>query len=756
MKRSSSFIFLFLSFILFGILLVAATEFIDNNQGDFGNGTFSQTFFNTTIGAVQLNTSAVFLQGNFTSRIFDAGSIITVWNNISWLSNAIGDLPDNNVVETNFENDNADMTGNIILLHQNQVAGNNSPDTSGNDNNATATNMEDGDWVTGIVGNAIDFGGTDEFMDMGAIGDFSDTDSFGYEFWFKTTTSAAQLMLTKQLNSGTFRGYNTFIETGKIKTSLVNTNGVSNRIFKETTLTFNDGTWHHYAMTYDGSSTAAGLIIYIDGTQATTNTLTDALVGTISNAVNLQLSGREGPNVVFVGQIDEVAVFNKTKTALEIGKQYRRAVRKLNMSARSCDDGACSGETFTDYNDTSPQILTEPNNRYFQYRFGYTANVTNATAELFNVTLDVTNSSIVILNVLATPTDTTADITWDTNVNSNSTITFGLTDGLGTTEALDDSLTSHTISLSSLVEATTYFYNVTSCANSICNSTGPFNFTTVPTTFPIITEVVAINIALNSATINWTTNVSSNSSVNFGTTLALGTAFDDASLVTSHTVGLTGLVLETFYFYNVTSCFGLNCNTTGPFNFTTATGLLFSNRFEKPTSPTTFRDNRTYEFFITLSNNATVDTVIIEFDSTNFTTSLVSGQQYTFTIADLEPAAYDFRWMANDSDGNFLITGTFQYRVINEEINVLYFGGFILAFILLVLGYALRRPIFIVLSGSSFIILGITIIREGIANITTPFLTEATSILSLGLGFYLILSVGMDSSLDTEREEFED
>ena len=69
----------------------------------------------------------------------------------------------------------------------------------------------------------------------------------------------------------------------------------------------------------------------------------------------------------FNGSIDEVAIWNRTLSADEILYVYNMGVMRLNLSVRSCDDSACSGESFTDIDDVSPQNLSVSDNRYFQY-----------------------------------------------------------------------------------------------------------------------------------------------------------------------------------------------------------------------------------------------------------------------------------------------------------------------------------------------------------------------------------------------------
>lgn len=214
------------------------------------------------------------------------------------------------------------VTNVIGHWHLNESTGSTVSDDSGNGNDGTATNMENGDWVTGKLNNGLVFGGTDEWVDLGAIADFERTDSFSLEFWFNTTTSSAQMILSKQLNAGTYRGWNVFIESGLITAALISDNASSNRLQKKTNSTFNDGSWHHCVVTYDGSSTLAGLLIYMDGSLAASTNVTDNLSATISHATNAQISGRAGANVVFVGTVDEVVIYNFTLTSGNVTSRY--------------------------------------------------------------------------------------------------------------------------------------------------------------------------------------------------------------------------------------------------------------------------------------------------------------------------------------------------------------------------------------------------------------------------------------------------
>ena len=104
-----------------------------------------------------------------------------------------------------------------------------------------------------------------------------------------------------------------------------------------------------------------------------------------------------------------------------------------------------------------------------------------------------------------------------------------------------------------------------SCAYFI-NVTQPGNDTTAPA----ISGVSATQLTNESEMITWTTNETGNSAVNYGLTTALGSLVSNGTFVLSHSMTLTGLLPDTTYYFNVTSCDpSANCATAGPFNFTT-------------------------------------------------------------------------------------------------------------------------------------------------------------------------------------------
>ncbi|WP_035615876.1 lamin tail domain-containing protein [Haloferula sp. BvORR071] len=95
-----------------------------------------------------------------------------------------------------------------------------------------------------------------------------------------------------------------------------------------------DDLWHHVAFTYDGSSTAAGLKIYIDGVDANATAGIDNLGGNIANGLLAPLNigtRMNGAYHTFTGAIDEVAIFNNALAAGEIASIFSAGVESISF-----------------------------------------------------------------------------------------------------------------------------------------------------------------------------------------------------------------------------------------------------------------------------------------------------------------------------------------------------------------------------------------------------------------------------------------
>jgi hypothetical protein len=80
---------------------------------------------------------------------------------------------------------------------------------------------------------------------------------------------------------------------------------------------FRLGDWHHVAMTYDGSGTAAGVRVFVNGALAATDVAVDALGTSIATGAPLRVGHKAGGRP-YNGQIDDLRVYERVLTPAEV------------------------------------------------------------------------------------------------------------------------------------------------------------------------------------------------------------------------------------------------------------------------------------------------------------------------------------------------------------------------------------------------------------------------------------------------------
>ncbi len=164
---------------------------------------------------------------------------------------------------------------------------------------------------------------------MGDVLNFERTDSFSVFAWIKNTVldeCCGQRIVTKQSN----------VERdipGSFMLHISLPGGLGNQLaqdqfrdlFEITDPSFqsiNDTQWHLVGVTYDGSSTLAGHNLYIDGQIPPVLDSGNDLTGSILTTADLQISGRDGPNFVWNGLIDEAVIFDRELSGSEALAMY--------------------------------------------------------------------------------------------------------------------------------------------------------------------------------------------------------------------------------------------------------------------------------------------------------------------------------------------------------------------------------------------------------------------------------------------------
>ena len=173
------------------------------------------------------------------------------------------------------------------------------------------------------------FDGTDELVTMGNVLGFERTDPFTIAGWGKCTGGFRQTVAGKQFNLNSplnEPAYGLSTRSNGTLSAAVQSNN-QGRIDVRGSTAINDGVWRHLAMTYNGSSLAAGVVLYINGAVDPPTVFADTLAGSILTAEPFRVGSRGGPQPnPWNGNLDEVAVWDAVLTLAEIAAVYNAGV----------------------------------------------------------------------------------------------------------------------------------------------------------------------------------------------------------------------------------------------------------------------------------------------------------------------------------------------------------------------------------------------------------------------------------------------
>jgi hypothetical protein len=208
-------------------------------------------------------------------------------------------------------------------LKDNKVANSVDPKSPGNA-------VEGPKLVPGKVGQAAELNGENGFT-FPNVGHFSRTDPFSLSLWLKTSNHAPRAVVVHHsqapVDAGS-RGYELLLESGRVAVGLHHMwPGSSLKVV--TTHSISVDTWTQVTVTYDGSSTAAGVTVYLDGEPAEVKVIRDDLRKDITyggSEPTLAIGHRFRDNGFKGGTVDEFRIYNRALTAVEAAQLAGRAV----------------------------------------------------------------------------------------------------------------------------------------------------------------------------------------------------------------------------------------------------------------------------------------------------------------------------------------------------------------------------------------------------------------------------------------------
>lgn len=153
-------------------------------------------------------------------------------------------------------------------------------------------------------------------LDAGDLANFERTDRYSYGAWVLPETLEPGAIVARMDEAAASRGHDLILVGGKPEAHLIHSwPDNSLRVVAKEALA--PSAWHHVFVTYDGSSKAAGLKIYVDGKPVEVEITNDTLTETSQAGVHLAV-GRRSAHGTFKGTIDDVRVYGRELSADEV------------------------------------------------------------------------------------------------------------------------------------------------------------------------------------------------------------------------------------------------------------------------------------------------------------------------------------------------------------------------------------------------------------------------------------------------------
>ncbi len=157
------------------------------------------------------------------------------------------------------------------------------------------------------------YSGSDEHMPR-----LKADEPFSFSLWVKAPANARGAVLSRLNTPKSFRGIDIWSEGTSIGTHMIDT-WPSNAMKVMSKGGLKPDAWNHVVLTYDGSHSANGVRIYINGSSMETYAYVDKLTGSIATDVTFKLGSRTDSDY-WAGEVDDIRVYTSTLSATDVAR----------------------------------------------------------------------------------------------------------------------------------------------------------------------------------------------------------------------------------------------------------------------------------------------------------------------------------------------------------------------------------------------------------------------------------------------------
>ena len=168
-------------------------------------------------------------------------------------------------------------------------------------------------WVDGKFGKAFRLDGKN-YIEFGDHANFDRTDAFSFGAWIRPEGNGAPL--AKMNDGNKFRGWDLYLNGGNVGMHLISA-WPNDALKVMSNGKVQNGKWNHVFVTHDGSGTAAGVKVYINGKSQGLKVEQNNLRSSTRSKASLKI-GRRQPGSPYKGQIDDVRIYGRALSGAEV------------------------------------------------------------------------------------------------------------------------------------------------------------------------------------------------------------------------------------------------------------------------------------------------------------------------------------------------------------------------------------------------------------------------------------------------------
>ncbi|GAH65584.1 unnamed protein product, partial [marine sediment metagenome] len=190
----------------------------------------------------------------------------------------------------------------VLCLPFDEGTGVTAYDKSGNGNNGTLINMEEGNWVDGKVGKCLDFDGEDDYVSISNITISKDAGAISLWVYSEADFTGQRLDQGHIIGFGgdKFKRYLALVGSGIGGYMLMSETNLNEENFVNVVDAVPKGQWNHILVSFDSGVATS----FVNGSQV------DQISG-ITNDWTLNRMGFMHADVPFTGKIDEVRIYKR-------------------------------------------------------------------------------------------------------------------------------------------------------------------------------------------------------------------------------------------------------------------------------------------------------------------------------------------------------------------------------------------------------------------------------------------------------------